>query len=123
MPNFVTTVSSNPITSTGGSAVLKAEIDITEAIPRGNYTFQWACEIRLQSVVAGAYAQADLLFNGSTAYQDSHDNDQWHLFAGAGGAFFDGSPGPNFQLVLSRQGAIAVAEIRRARMTFIQETT
>jgi len=122
MPNFVQTVTANPIVSTVGAPVVIATLD-AEPLPAGSYSFQWLCEIRLQSLVVDAFAQADLFFMGASVYQDSWNSDQWHVFSGAGGAPFNSGDTPQFQMILSRQGNAATAEIRKVRLTLLQEST
>ena len=124
MANFFQVATQVGVLSSTGAPAVAVSLDVPpNTIAAGNYTFSWLAEIRLTAVVAGAFAQADLFFMGVSVYQTSFNDDQWHIVSGSGGAAFAANATPLFQLILSRQGNAATAEMRKGRLTFLQEST
>lgn len=123
MPNFAQVEVSNPIDSApDGTPIVKCTLVASQALPPGNYSFHWLAEMRVSAAAAGAYAGADVTFNGATVYRDAWPFDEWHLVSGSGSAPFDGQT-PSFELRFFLIGAGTTAQMRRARLSLIQEST
>lgn len=87
-----------------------------EPLPAGTYLVTSSCEIRMQSVVAGASVQADASFGGTTVGSDSWSDDTWHEFSASAQVVVDAGEVPAFLLTYQRVGNPATVEIRQATM-------